>query len=62
MAGKTVLAFRIRDDLRKALAQLAKKDRRTVSQYLENVVEDHILAASKGSAEPKGTEGKPARR
>jgi predicted transcriptional regulator len=62
MPDKTIISFRIRADLKEALHTLTTEDRRSLRQYIENALEDHIRAASKRSAEPERSEGKPLKR
>ena len=38
------ISFRISPDLKAALASLAEGDRRSLSQYIEIVLEDHVNA------------------
>jgi len=42
MPEKPIISFRIRADIRDGLKELAKKDRRSLSQYVENALEDHV--------------------
>jgi predicted transcriptional regulator len=43
MADQPVISFRIRADIKEALERLAEQDRRSLSQYIENVLEDHVV-------------------
>jgi len=42
MPDKPVISFRIRADIKKGIQKLANEDRRSLSQYIENVLEDHL--------------------
>ena len=37
-----MISFRLRTDIRDGLKKLAAKDRRSLSQYVEHVLEDHL--------------------
>jgi predicted transcriptional regulator len=39
---KTVVSFKIRPELKKSLQKLAKADRRTLSAYIELLLQDHV--------------------
>jgi len=42
MPDKPVISFRIRADIKKGIQKLADEDRRSLSQYIEIVLEDHL--------------------
>jgi hypothetical protein len=42
MTEKPIISFRIRADIKDALEKLAEQDRRSLSQYIENALEDHV--------------------
>src|SRR6516165_7409646 len=44
MTEKPIISFRIRADIKDGLQKLAEQDRRSLSQYIENALEDHIAA------------------
>ena len=44
MTEKPIISFRIRADIKDALQKLAEQDRRGLSQYIENALEDHVAA------------------
>lgn len=52
MAHKTIpLSFRLRPEVKKALQDLAEADRRSLTNYIEVILERHIEAAqTKGKA------------
>jgi hypothetical protein len=39
---RVIMSLRIRPDLKEKIAELARQDRRTVSAYIELVLEDHL--------------------
>jgi hypothetical protein len=41
---KPIISFRIRDDIKDGLQQLANDDRRSLSSYIEIVLDDHLKA------------------
>ena len=43
----TVVSFKIKPSLKVGLQKLAKADRRTLSAYIETVLEDHLAATEK---------------
>jgi hypothetical protein len=49
------LNLRVRPELKQALEQLAKADRRSLSSYLELALEEHVERAGKARAEAKPT-------
>ena len=51
MARNAQLNLRIRPALKAKLEKLAKEDRRTLSAYVENLLEDHVEDASQASVE-----------
>ena len=44
LTEKPIISFRIRADIKEALQKLAEQDRRGLSQYIENALEDHVAA------------------
>jgi hypothetical protein len=44
MARSTQVNLRVRPALKAKLEQLAKEDRRTLSAYIEKLLEDHVKA------------------
>jgi hypothetical protein len=46
MARNAQLNLRVRPALKAKLEKLAKEDRRTLSAYFENLLEDHVRSAS----------------
>jgi hypothetical protein len=42
MADKPIISFRIRADIKAGIEKLAHEDRRSMSQYIEIVLEDHL--------------------
>jgi len=44
---RTVVSFKIKPSLKEGLQKLAKADRRTLSAYIETVLEDHLAAKEK---------------
>jgi hypothetical protein len=71
MARNAQLSLRIRTVLKAKLEKLAKQDRRTLSAYVEKVLDEHVNSASfaegasRTSASPQSlgkiTEGSPRR-
>ena len=53
MADKPIISFRIRADIKEGIEKLAREDRRSVSQYIENTLEDHIKTCR--GENPRGT-------
>jgi hypothetical protein len=47
MPEKPIISFRIRADIRDGLKKLAAEDRRSLSQYVENALEDHVKSFRK---------------
>jgi predicted transcriptional regulator len=45
MPDNPVISFRIRADIKRGIQKLANEDRRSLSQYIENCLEDHIKEA-----------------
>jgi predicted DNA-binding protein len=41
------ISFRIKTELKQALGRLAQEDRRSLSQYIELALEDHVEAVAK---------------
>ena len=54
MARSAQMNLRVRPALRAKLEKLAKEDRRTLSAYVEKLLEDHIRRASRLSVEHLG--------
>jgi mRNA-degrading endonuclease RelE of RelBE toxin-antitoxin system len=50
MARNAHLNLRVRPTLKAQLEKLAKEDRRTLSAYIEKLLEDHVEGASQVSA------------
>jgi predicted transcriptional regulator len=46
-SDKPIVSFRIRPDIKEGLQRLAKADRRTLSAYIEIVLDQHLEAAKK---------------
>jgi hypothetical protein len=44
MTENPIISFRIRAGIKDALQKLAQQDRRSLSQYIENALEDHVTA------------------
>ena len=44
MARSAQVNLRVRPDLKAKLEKLAKEDRRTLSAYIEKLLEDHVKA------------------
>ena len=42
MTEKPIISFRIRADIKDALQKLAEQDRRSLSEYIENALEDYV--------------------
>jgi hypothetical protein len=49
MVRNAQLNLRVRPALKAKLEKLAKEDRRTLSAYVENLLEDHVRSASQVS-------------
>lgn len=47
-AREARINIRVQDDLREALVDLARDDRRSLSAYVERVLEDHVRLKSSG--------------
>jgi hypothetical protein len=47
------ISFRIKAEIKQALERLAKDDRRSLSQYIEIALEEHIEAKKQGGKKPK---------
>ncbi len=47
MAKTAALSFRIEPELKEALQQLATADDRTLANYIERVLKEHVEAVSK---------------
>jgi predicted transcriptional regulator len=43
MADKPVISVRVRADIKEALERLAEQDHRSLSQYIENALEDLVV-------------------
>ena len=50
---KPIVSFRIRGDIKDALQKLAKADRRSLSSYIEIVLDTHIEAKRQEGKKPK---------
>jgi hypothetical protein len=46
MARRAQMNLRVRPTLKAKLEKLAKEDRRTLSPYIEKLLEDHVKSAS----------------
>ena len=53
MARNAQVNLRVRPSLKAKLEKLAKEDRRTLSAYIENLLDDHVKSASQADAEQK---------
>lgn len=51
MARNAQLNLRVKPALKAQLEKLAKEDRRTLSAYVENLLEDHVKNRSRQSVE-----------
>jgi hypothetical protein len=51
MARNAQLNLRVRSALKAKLEELAKEDRRTLSAYIENLLEDHTIKAERRKAQ-----------
>jgi hypothetical protein len=51
MARNAQVNLRVRPSLKAKLEKLAKEDRRTLSAYIENLLEDHVKSAFRADAE-----------
>ena len=47
------ISFRIKAEIKQALERLAKADRRSLSQYIELALEDHVEAKMRQGKKPK---------
>ena len=54
MARSAQMNLRVRPALKAKLEKLAKGDRRTLSAYVEKLLEDHIISASRLGVEHLG--------
>ena len=54
MARSAQMNLRVRPALKAKLEKLAKEDRRTLSAYVEKLLEDHIRSASRLGVEHLG--------
>ena len=54
MARNAQLNLRVRPTLKPKLEKLANEDRRTLSAYVEKLLEDHVEAASQLGVEHRG--------
>jgi predicted transcriptional regulator len=50
---KPIVSFRIRSDIKEALQDLANRDRRSLSSYIELALEAHIEAKKEANREKK---------
>lgn len=46
-AEKPIISFRIRADIKAALEKLAKESNRSVSNYIETALDEHIKSVTK---------------
>jgi hypothetical protein len=53
MARSAQVNLRVRPALKAKLDKLAKEDRRTLSAYIEKLLEDHVKSTSQVGAEQK---------
>jgi len=60
MARNAQMNLRVRPTLKAKLEKLAKEDRRTLSAYVEKLLEDHVKSASQVGAERKRRRAKQA--
>ena len=59
MARSAQMNLRVRPTLKAKLEKLAKEDRRTLSAYVEKLLEDHVKSASQiGVAQGRRLEGR----
>jgi mRNA-degrading endonuclease RelE of RelBE toxin-antitoxin system len=54
VARSTHMNLRVRPTLKAKLEKLAKEDRRTLSAYVEKLLEDHVRSASRSGVEHLG--------
>jgi hypothetical protein len=54
MARRAQMNLRVRPTLKAKLEKLAKEDRRTLSAYVEKLLEDHVKSASQLSVKHLG--------
>jgi hypothetical protein len=59
MARSAQVNLRVRPSLKAKLEKLAKQDRRTLSAYVEKLLEDHAKSASQIGAEQAHRRAKP---
>jgi hypothetical protein len=59
MARNAQVNLRVRPSLKAKLEKLAKQDRRTLSAYVEKLLEDHAKSASQIGAEQAHRRAKP---
>jgi hypothetical protein len=59
MARNAQVNLRVRPSLKAKLEKLAKQDRRTLSAYVEKLLEDHAKSASQIGAEQANRRAKP---
>ena len=50
MAKTAALSLRVEPDLKAALEELARADRRPVASYVENVLADHVAERARAGA------------
>jgi hypothetical protein len=50
---KPIISFRIRPDIKEALAKLAASEGRSVSNYIERALDEHIKQAAKKAGKSK---------
>jgi hypothetical protein len=51
---KPIMSFRVNANVKKALQKFATEDRRSLSSYIELVLEKHIEERERGSGKPAG--------
>jgi hypothetical protein len=59
VARSAQMNLRVRPALKAKLEKLAKKDRRTLSAYVEKLLEDHVKSASQIGADQVSRRAKP---
>jgi hypothetical protein len=60
MARSAQVNLRVRPSLKAKLEKLAKQDRRTLSAYVEKLLEDHVKSASQIAAKQERRRAKQA--
>jgi Ribbon-helix-helix protein, copG family len=54
---KVQVVTQVAPPLKEAIDALARKERRTVSDWIRNLLEDRVVAAATGSARPQHSAG-----